>query len=117
MMTEAANDLGKWRESEVDRSRLVNAQIGAIAEALLEFGGAAHRERVLEAVAARLGRSGVTETLRRELIAAFLAHCDHAAAMGRRALFHRPPGEEFRRWALTAESLFFLQHGGRAQLV
>jgi len=113
MIMDVANDRGLSGESAVERGPLVNPYIGAITEALLEMGGAAHRDLVITWVAERLERPQVTERLRRDLIDAFIGHCDYAAAAGVKGLFYRPPGEDFRRWALTTESLAFLRGGDR----
>jgi hypothetical protein len=79
--------------------------IEEIAEALLEMGGSAHRDVVIDRVAIRRGQLSVSEGLRRELVSAFDRHCAAAAGEGGSALFHLPFGEGSRRWSLTRDAM------------
>jgi hypothetical protein len=83
------------------RSQPATSAVAEIADALLEMGGSAHRDAVIDRVATRRGEMAVSEGLRFELIEAFDGHC--AARTGRPALFHLPFGEGSRRWSLTRE--------------
>jgi hypothetical protein len=79
--------------------------IDEIAEALLEMGGSAHRDVVIDRVAIRRGQMSVSEGLRMELVSAFDRHCAAAAGEGGSALFHLPFGEDSRRWSLTRDAM------------
>jgi hypothetical protein len=75
--------------------------VAEIADALLEMGGSAHRDAVIDRVAIRRGQRSVSEGLRIELVEAFDRYCAAMARKGRPALFHLPFGEGSRRWSLT----------------
>ena len=92
--------------------------VGEICEALLRFGGSAHRDQVLEYLGAN--RSGSVDLgLRARAMAVFDAHSavDRLGSPAR-PLFRRPFGPGKRRWALTPEAETFLRAGAatRARL-
>ncbi len=74
-----------------------------IAETLFQFGGAAHRDRVIEVLIAMRRDRGqaVEEGLRVEIVEAFDAFCDFTAApdVGE-PMFTLPFGAHSLRWAL-----------------
>jgi hypothetical protein len=78
-----------------------NPLVGEIAEALLDLGGAAHRDLVVAHIAKRRGVYRPSEAMRRELDEAFAAYCLDASHPRAANLLHRPYGPHSRRWALT----------------
>lgn len=95
----------------------VDPMVGEIAEALLQLGGSAHRDRVLEFLAMNRSPEGeVKLSLRARAVAAFDAHSgSDRDSRGVRPLFRRPFGPGSHRWALTAEAEAFLRAGGAAR--
>lgn len=89
--------------------------VGEICEALLRFGGSAHRDRVLEYLGAN--RSGAVDLrLRARAVAVFDAHSALERVGSRaRPLFRKPFGPGKHRWALTAEAEAFLRAGAVAR--
>lgn len=91
--------------------------VGEIAEALLQLGGSAHRDRVLEFLAMNRSPEGEVQlSLRARAVAAFDAHSgSDRDSRGVRPLFRKPFGPGSHRWALTAEAEAFLRAGGAAR--
>ncbi|HWW26147.1 MAG TPA: hypothetical protein VNZ85_09675 [Caulobacter sp.] len=79
---------------------ILNPLVGEIAEALLDLGGAAHRDLVVAHIAKRRGVYRPSEAMRRELDEAF-AYCLDASHPRAANLLHRPYGPHSQRWALT----------------
>ncbi|KRA69768.1 hypothetical protein ASD89_15410 [Caulobacter sp. Root656] len=97
-----------WSEAgrrELERATggvaILNPLVGEIAEALLDLGGAAHRDLVVAHIAKRRGVYRPSEAMRRELDEAFAAYCLDASHPRAANLLHRPYGPHSRRWALT----------------
>jgi hypothetical protein len=88
-------------DSGVAKVSTARSAIGEIAEALLELGGSAHRDTVIDRVAVRRGEPRVSEGLTAELLAAFEQHRARARLRKQPALLHLPFGEGSRRWSLT----------------
>lgn len=80
---------------------ILNPVVGEIAEALLDLGGAAHRDLVVAYVAKRRGVYRPSDEMRRELDEAFAAYCLGASDPRAANLLHLPYGPHSRRWALT----------------
>ncbi len=80
---------------------ILNPLVGEIAGALLDLGGAAHRDLVVAYVAKRRGIYRPSEAMRRELDEAFAAYCGDASDPRAAGLLHLPYGPHSRRWALT----------------
>lgn len=95
----------------------VDPMVGEIAEALLQLGGSAHRDRVLEFLAMNRSPEGQVQlSLRARAVAAFDAHSgSDRDSRGVRPLFRKPFGPGSHRWALTAEAEAFLRAGGAAR--
>lgn len=96
---------------------ILNPLVGEIAEALLDLGGAAHRDLVVAFVAKRRGVYRPTEAMRRELDEAFAAYCRGASDPRAANLLHLPYGPHSHRWALTDHAYFMLrgQSGAEAR--
>jgi hypothetical protein len=88
---------------------ILNPLVGEIAEALLDLGGAAHRDLVVAYVAKRRGVYRPTEAMRRELDEAFAAYCRGASDPRAANLLHLPYGPHSHRWALTDHAYFMLR--------
>ena len=88
---------------------ILNPLVGEIAEALLDLGGAAHRDLVVAYVAKRRGIYRPTEAMRRELDEAFAAYCRGASDPRAANLLHLPYGAHSHRWALTDHAYFMLR--------
>jgi hypothetical protein len=85
--------------------------VGEICDALLQLGGSAHRDKVLEQLGAN--RSGAVDLrLRARALAVFDAHAtvDRLASRNR-PLFRKPFGPGKQSWSLTAEAEAFLRAG------
>lgn len=80
---------------------LVNPFVVEIADALLELGGEAHRDRVFGLAAQRRGWASVRPDLSRELTEAFDLHMAQAERQGAPALFALPSGRDGEGWSLT----------------
>jgi len=88
---------------------ILNPLVRQIAEALLELGGAAHRDLVVAYIAKRRGVYHPSEALRRELDKAFAAYCLSASDPRADNLLHLPFGPHSHRWALTDHAYFMLR--------
>jgi hypothetical protein len=91
---------------------ILNPLVGEIAQALLDLGGAAHRDLVVAYIAKRRGVYRPSETMQRELDEAFAAYCRGASDPRAANLLHLPYGPHSRRWALTDHAYGMLR--GRA---
>jgi len=91
---------------------ILNPLVGEIAEALLDLGGAAHRDLVVAHIAKRRGVYRPSEAMLRELDEAFAAYCRSASDPRAGNLLHLPYGPHSRRWALTDHAYGMLR--GRA---
>jgi len=80
---------------------ILNPLVGEIAQALLDLGGAAHRDLVVAYIAKQRGVYRPSETLRRDLDAAFAAYCNQANDPRAPGLLLLPYGPCSHRWALT----------------
>ena len=107
----------KRRPRRTTSSKGVDPMVGEIAEALLQLGGSAHRDRVLEVLALNRASDGEVQlSLRARAVAAFDAHSgSDRDSRGVRPLFRKPFGPGSHRWALTAEAEAFLRAGGAAR--
>lgn len=83
------------------RISVLNPLVTDIVGALLDLGGAAHRDLVVAHVAGRSGVYRPPETLKRELHAAFSDYCQGATDPRGTGLLHLPHGPRSHRWALT----------------
>ena len=90
---------------------LLNPLVGEIASALLDLGGAAHRDVVAAYVAKHRGWYRPPESLKRELAAAFDAYCGEASDPRAPGLLHLPFGPQSARWALTDRGYRMLRTG------
>jgi hypothetical protein len=116
--------IGSMGQSEAGRRRLeragggiaiLNPLVGEIAEALLELGGAAHRDLVVAYIAKRRGLYRPSEAIRRELDEAFAAYCLGASDPRAANLLHLPYGPHSRRWALTDHAYGVLRGWANAE--
>ncbi|HVL40920.1 MAG TPA: hypothetical protein VM348_02105 [Brevundimonas sp.] len=80
----------------------VKAKLAAeIRQQLMEQGGAAHRDVVINRILQRKGLSGLAaDRARRALLSAFELHADAARECGAPHLFELPFGPDSYRWAL-----------------
>ena len=107
----------KRRPPRTTARKRVDPLVGEIAEALLRFGGSAHRDQVIEYLAAnRAPQGGIERSLRARAVAVFDAHSGSDRDIrGALPLFRKPFGPGSHRWALTAEAETFLRAGGAAK--
>jgi hypothetical protein len=89
------------RSAKLKKSPSLNLLVEEIMDALLEMGGSAHRDAVIDRVAVHRGALSASDGLKRELLEAFEAHCGCKSAKRDQALLHLPFGDGSRRWALT----------------
>ncbi len=97
------DEVGLARNAKVKSAPLHNAQINEIAEILLELGGSAHRDTVIDRIALRRGATRASDGLKQDLLGAVAAHCARADSENQRALLHLPFGADSRRWALMPD--------------
>jgi hypothetical protein len=93
---------GAKRRARIRTASPFDGMIDEIVEALLEIGGSAHRDTVIERVAVRRGADRVPDGLARDLVEAFDLHSASGEGPAR---LHLPFGEGSRRWALTSDAL------------
>jgi hypothetical protein len=98
------HDGGSARGVQAKKATLFNTLIDEIVEVLLEIGGAAHRDTVIERIAARRGADRASDSLKRDLLEAFELHRIGVIGEGKRILLHLPFGEGSRRWALSPDA-------------
>jgi hypothetical protein len=85
---------------------ILNPLVQEIAGALMELGGAAHRDLVIAHIAQKRGAYRAPASLASELDAAFCTYCGGAGDLG---LLHLPYGPHSRRWALTDQAYGLLR--------
>lgn len=90
---------------------ILNPLVSEIVDALLDLGGAAHRDLVTAHVAGRRGIYRAPEALRRELEEAFSVYCAGATDPRAAGLLHMPYGPFSHRWALTDWAYGLLRGG------
>jgi len=90
---------------------ILNPLVGEITQALLDLGGAAHRDLVVAYIAKQRGVYRASETLRRDLDEAFAAYCNQANDPRAPGLLHLPYGPCSHRWALTDRAYGMLRGG------
>lgn len=90
---------------------ILNPLVSEIVDALLDLGGAAHRDLVAAHIAGRRGIFRPPETLRRELDEAFAGYCQGATDPRAPGLLHLPYGPFSHRWALTDQAYALLRGG------
>jgi hypothetical protein len=90
---------------------ILNPLVSEIVGALLDLGGAAHRDLVVAHIAGRRGIYRPPESLRRELDEAFSGYCQGATDPRAAGLLHLPYGPFSHRWALTDQAYALLRGG------
>ena len=110
-------DPQKRRPPRSTATKVVDPLVGEIAEALLFFGGSAHRDRVINRLAAhRAIGNDLAVALRIRAVAVFDAHSGmDGYGLSKAALFRKPFGAGSHRWALMPEAEAFLRAGGAAR--
>jgi hypothetical protein len=88
-----------------------NPLVDEIARALLDLGGAAHRDVVVAYVGQKRGWYRPPESLKRDLCAAFDTYCGGASDPRAPELLHLPYGPQSARWALTDRGYRMLRFG------
>jgi hypothetical protein len=101
-------------ETRIDDERrnsvaILNPLVQEIAGALLELGGAAHRDLVVAYIAKKRGIYRAPMSLATELDTAFSAYCGGACDPRSAGLLHLPYGPYSRRWALTDQAYGLLR--------
>lgn len=92
---------------------ILNPLVQEITGALLELGGAAHRDMVVAYIAKKRGVFRPSESMGQELDAAFSAYCGGHDSRSP-GLLHLPYGPYSRRWALTDQAYGLLRGGAEA---
>jgi hypothetical protein len=98
-----ANNVASVRGAKLKKAASLNSLAEEIIEALLEMGGSAHRDAVIDRVAMRLGAVPAPDSLKGEILEAFERHRSRAKLKNDRVLLHLPFGEGSRRWSLTPD--------------
>lgn len=103
-------NIGTWAEPGKTKSvAILNPLVQEITGALLELGGAAHRDLVVAYIAKKRGVYRPAASLAQELDAAFSTYCGGASDRRSPGLLHLPYGPHSRRWALTAQAYGLLR--------
>lgn len=92
-------------------AQILDPLVSEIVGALLDLGGAAHRDLVAAHIAGRRGIYRAPEALKRELDEAFLDYCKGAGDPRAASLLHLPHGPFSHRWALTDWAYALLRGG------
>jgi hypothetical protein len=108
-MAQVLDDLDQARQLKLKRADLFNPLVGEIANALLQLGGAAHCDMVIDRIAITRGSNFASDGLRRDLMDAFDHHRATAAEQRRNAVLMLPFGDGSRRWGLSREAYDFLR--------
>jgi len=95
------NAVASMRSPELKKAASRNSLVDEITESLLEMGGSAHRDAVIDRVAVRLGVAPATESLKSDILEAFEQYRSGAKLKNDPVLLHLPFGEGSRRWSLT----------------
>ncbi len=103
-MTMLNDEVAAARSRKRKATALVNPLVVEIAVSLMDLGGEAHRDLVINMIAYRRGRQLASPALAREMIEAFDLHRGQARQIPAPALFHLPFGDGSRRWALTKDA-------------
>lgn len=90
---------------------ILNPLVQEITDALLDLGGAAHRDMVVAHVAKKRGVYRPSPAMGQELDAAFSTYCSRASDPRSPGLLHLPYGPFSRRWALTEQAYGLLRAG------
>lgn len=93
---------------------ILNPMAQEITDALLDLGGAAHRDTVVAHVAKKRGVFRPSAAMAQELDAAFSTYCSGASDRHAAGLLHLPYGPLSRRWALTEQAYGLLRDGADA---
>jgi len=105
---ESVNDIGRARSQRIAQHWNANERLTEIIEVLLDLGGAAHRDVVLNEIGWRHARGPVSHGLRSEVMAIFDEHCAGAAQAGVAAVVRPAFGPDSRRWEITPDVRAFL---------
>lgn len=94
---------------------ILNPLAAEIAQALLDLGGAAHRDLVVAYIAKQRGAYRPSAALKRDLDEAFGAYCGDASDPRAASLLHLPYGPDSHRWALTDRAYGLMRAGSGAR--
>lgn len=95
---------------------ILNPLVQEITDALLDLGGAAHRDTVVAHVARKRGVFRPSPAMGQELDAAFSTYCSGTSDRDPAGLLHLPYGPLSRRWALTERAYGLLREGAGAAM-
>lgn len=104
------DEVASARSAKLKKAPSLNALIDEITETLLEMGGSAHRDAVIDRVAVRRGAAPASDGLKRELLEAFELHRARAASEDNPPHLHLPFGEGSRRWSLKPDGPQFVHN-------
>lgn len=100
-MAESVVEISQARSKNLINTWMVNPLIVDIFHALLDLGGSAHRDTVVERIAWRRSLTNTSPAFEREIVEAFDIHRACAVEEGLPALMYLPFGEDTKRWSLT----------------
>ena len=100
-MIDPTDEVAQARSNKLSNTWMINPLIAEIFQALLDFGGSAHCDAVVDQIAWRRSRATPSPGLKREIVEAFEIHRDRARASGLPPQMHLPFGDGSQRWALT----------------
>jgi hypothetical protein len=99
------NEVYERRPATIARSARSVPLLHQIVEVLLEMGGSAHRDAVIDQIARRQGAIRASASLTQQIVCAFERHCARATNRKETALVYLPFGEGSRRWGLVSRPL------------
>ena len=105
MLMAYTNEVVERRPAEIGRSSGSISLVRQIVEVLLEMGGSAHRDAVIDRIALRQGAARASERLTQEVVGAFERHRARARRRNEPALVYLPFGEGSRRWGVVVRPL------------
>jgi hypothetical protein len=85
------------------RSARQHSLVHQVVEVLLEMGGSAHRDAVIDRIALRRGAARASESLTQEVVQAFDCHRARARRRDEPPLVYLPFGEGSRRWGVVSQ--------------
>jgi hypothetical protein len=95
------DELALARRAKIGKSAQSNALVREIVDVLLELGGSAHRDLVIDRIALRRGGARASDGLTLEVVAAFEHHRARASGEHPTAVLFLPFGEGSRRWGVA----------------
>jgi hypothetical protein len=99
------NEVDERQPLEIGGSPRSTSLVRLIVAVLLEMGGSAHRDAVIDRIALRQGAARASESLTQDVVCAFERHRARARRRKEAPLVYLPFGEGSRRWGVVSQPL------------